>query len=79
MRVWSEVVVGGPELGARRTTQFGRLSYRGLRSLKEAYTMSRYGEASYSKEGAKSLVELTSRLVELLEEVAIAVKSVELG
>jgi len=42
----------------------------------EAYTMSRYGEISYSVEEARSVVEVAKNLIELLDEV---VKVVKLG
>ena len=42
----------------------------------EAYTMSRYGEISYSIEEARNVVEVAKKLIELLDEV---VKVVKLG
>lgn len=42
----------------------------------EAYTMSRYGEVSYSVEEARNAVEVAKKLIELLDEV---VKVVKLG
>ena len=63
---------------ANKLLEFVDKHRRALVVAEEAYTMSRYGEASYSNEEAKSLTELASRLVELLEEVARAVKGVEL-
>ncbi len=45
-----------------------------LIDAEEAYTLSRYGEASYDRETAERLVELARELLNLLEEVARRVK-----
>ncbi len=40
----------------------------------EAYTMSRYGDVSYSKDDAEGVIELASELIKLLDEVSTRVK-----
>jgi len=64
---------------ANRLLEFVDKYRRVLVVAEEAYTMSKYGEASYSGEEAKRVAESASRLVEPLEEVVRAVKGVELG
>lgn len=61
---------------AKRVRRFAEEYRRELILAEDAYISARYGEAEFSREDARSLIEVGRRLMELLDEV---VGDVELG